>query len=260
MTRHHSFRVLSLALAAAAGFAQAPAGLPLLGSCDDTNDVKAAIRSTDTVQVHSSLAGSGQECYSVTVSIDGQEMRGYVLGTGHPAIAEYERVRARQPVIMPYVPPPLPPPEDPKAAKPAEPPAPQPVSMAGFRAVDLNGQSVDLDRMKAKTVIVYFWSPSNRRIAKDAETLEYVYSQYQQNGVEIVGVASGSTTNAVKQYCNQNEATWPQVMDSGRLAQQYHVDPAKPYLVLDQQRNVVAALPSATQIDTVLQKRLKGTL
>jgi peroxiredoxin len=161
---------------------------------------------------------------------------------------------------MPYIPPPPAPPEDPKAAKPAEPPAPQPVSLAGFRGVDLNGQSVDLDRMKANTVIVYFWSPNNRRLSKDSEMLDYIHEQYEHSGVQIVGVASGATASAVKQFCDQNEAIWPQVLDSGRLAQQYHVDPAKPYLVLDQQRNVVASVSSATQIDTVLQKRLKGTL
>ena len=245
MTRHQSFFALTLALAGTAGFAQAPGGLQLLASCDDTTDVKATIRTTDAVQVHSSLAGSGQQCYSVTASVDGQELRGYVLGAGHPAIVEYERVRARQPVIMPYIPPP---------------PAPQPVSLAGFRGVDLNGQSVDLDRMKANTVIVYFWSPNNRRLSKDSEMLDYIHEQYEHSGVQIVGVASGATASAVKQFCDQNEAIWPQVLDSGRLAQQYHVDPAKPYLVLDQQRNVVASVSSATQIDTVLQKRLKGTL
>jgi uncharacterized alpha/beta hydrolase family protein len=92
---------------------------------------------------------------------------------------------------------------------------------------------------------------------KDAEMLDYVYQQYQTNSVEIVGVASGSSAAAVKQIAEKNEAVWPQVMDSGRIAQQFHVDPAKPYLVLDQQRNVITTLSSATQIDAVLQQRLK---
>ena len=261
MTRYRYIHRFLLLLAGAVGFAQTPDRVALLASCDDSNDIKATVRMTDTVQVHSSLAESGQECFSVSATIDGQVVRGYILGDRHPAILDYERVRAKQPVIMPYVPPPAAPAEDAKDAKaPAEPATPQPANLAGLRGVDYNGRPVDIDRMKAKTVIVYFWSPNNRRLAKDTEGLDYIYEQYQPSGVEIVGVAGGSTPGAVRQFCEQNEAVWPQVIDSGKLAQQYHVDPAKPYLVLDQERNVVAALSSATQLDTVLHKRLKGTL
>jgi peroxiredoxin len=253
------FRTLPLVLTAALGAAQAEsAGLPLLGSCDDANDVKATIQKSDTVRIRFSMAGSGQECYSVSASVDGRVLDGYLLGADHPAIAEFERMRSRQPAIMPYVPPPPPPPEAEKPAAAAAPSAvPQPVSLAGMRGVDVNGRPVDLDRMKAKTIIVYFWSPGDRRGVKDAEMLDYVYQQYQPKSVEIVGVASGSSAQ-VKQICGKNEVVWPQVMDSGRIAQQYHVDPAKPYILLDQQRNVVATLSSATQIDAVLQQRLKA--
>jgi peroxiredoxin len=259
MTAKRFLRAFLLVFAAALGFAQAaPAGLPLLGGCDDANDVKATIQKSDAVRVRFSMAGSGQECYSVSATVDGRTVDGYLLGAEHPAIAEFERMRSRQPAIMPYVPPPPPPPESEKQAVPVAAPAvPQPVSLAGFRGVDVNGRQIDLDRMKAKTIIVYFWSPGNHRSVKDAEMLDYVYQQYQTNSVEIVGVASGSSAAAVKQIAEKNEAVWPQVMDSGRIAQQFHVDPAKPYLVLDQQRNVITTLSSATQIDAVLQQRFK---
>jgi peroxiredoxin len=259
MTTSRTYRAFSLAFVAALGFAQTPpTTLPLLKSCDDANDVRVMIQKSDTVRVRFSMAGAGQECYSVSVSLEDRVEEGYLLGAEHPAIADFERMRSKQPAIMPYVPPPPPPPESEKPAAPAAPPAvPQPVSLAGFRGVDVNGRSVDLDRMKAKTVIVYFWSPADRRGVKDAEMLDYVYEQYQPKSVEIVGVVSGSNARAVKQISEKNEAVWAQVMDSGRIAQQYHVDPAKPYLVLDQQRNVVATLSSANQIDSVLQQRLK---
>jgi peroxiredoxin len=251
-----------LPLLAPVMMAQAPASrLPLLASCEDANDVKVTIQKSDAVRVRFSMAGSGQDCYSVSASVDGRVVDGYLLGADHPAIAEFERMRSRQPAIMPYVPPPPPPPETGKPSAAAlsavASAAPQPVSLSGFRGVDVNGRPVDLDRMKAKTIIVYFWSPSDRRAVKDAEMLDYVYEQYQPKSVEIVGVASGSSATAVKQIAEKNEAVWPQVMDSGRIAQQYHVDPAKPYLLLDQQRNVVATMSSATQIDAVLQQRLK---
>jgi peroxiredoxin len=232
--------------------------LSLLASCSDVTGVKATIQKSDAVRVRFSMAGSGQDCYSVSASVDGRQVDGYLLGAEHPAIAEFERMRSRQPAIMPYVPPPPPPPEAEKpAAVAAPPPVPQPVSLAGFRGVDVNGRSIDLDRMKAKTVIVYFWSPGDRRAVKDAEMLDYVYEQYQPKGVEIVGVASGSTAAAVRQIAGKDEAVWPQVMDSGKIAQQYHVDPARPYVMLDQQRNVITTLSSANQIDAVLQQRLK---
>jgi len=251
--------VLAGTLLAPVMMAQVPEDrLSLLASCSDVTGVKATIQKSDAVRVRFSMAGSGQDCYSVSVSLGGSVVDGYLLGAEHPAIAEFERMRSSQPAIMPYVPPPPPAPVSDKPAAAAEPPAvPQPVSLAGFRGVDVNGRPVDLDRMKAKTIVVYFWSPSDRRAVKDSEGLEYVYDSYQQRSVEIVGVANSSNALAVRQICDRNEAIWPQILDGGGLAQQYHVDRAKPYLVLDQQRNVIATLSSATQIEGVLQRRLK---
>ncbi len=83
--------------------------------------------------------------------------------------------------------------------------------------------------------------------------MENVYEQFHARGVDVVGVASARSASQLLQVCRDNELVWPQIFDSGGIASRYHVDPAKPYLVLDQSRRVIASASSPLELDPVLQ-------
>ncbi len=208
-------------------------------------------------------AGSGP-CYAVTVTVNGNRIEGFLRGTDHPAIAAFDQdVRLHAAAI-----PDPPPPEPPKAAAnsapapataaapkpaPAEPPAPEPpLNFAGFRAVDINGNRVDLSAMHARNVVVYFWSARDRRSIKNADQMELVYDEFHPLGVDVVGIASAANANQLRQVSRDNEVVWPQVLDSGAIASRYHVNPANPYLLLDQSRKVIAAVSSPAQLPPLL--------
>ncbi len=228
-------------------------GLALFGSCDGGNPI-ATIRSSDPVQIRYSFAGGTETCYAVSATANGKEVEGFLLGAAHPMIAEFEKEARSHIPAIPDPPKPKPEPSpDAKEAKKDEPP-PMPTSFAGLRAVDYQGHSVNLAAMSAPTVVLYFWSAANRRSIKDSEALEQVYGTHHSKGVEVIGIAAASSAKRVQEICQENEFIWPQVLDSGKIASEHHVTPDKPYLILNRQRNVVAALSSAHEVDRVLKQ------
>ncbi len=83
-----------------------PAGVPLTEDCSDSAPVLANLSASAQVEVRSSVAGYAKTCYAVTAVVGGKPVKGYVLGSGLPAIAEFERERAA--VTAASIVPPLP--------------------------------------------------------------------------------------------------------------------------------------------------------
>src|SRR5579863_8168628 len=175
---------------------QSPAGFPLLKSCGDGAEVVATVLSSDEVKIRYSFATDGGTCYAVVATVEGQAVNGYLAGgahvenrPAHPAIVAFEQeIRTHVPEIpaTPPPPPPAPPapaaPGPPNAAAPSvsqEPPqeAPPPLSFAGFRAVDVEGNRVDLGTKRATNIVVYFWSADTRGI-KRVEGMENIFEHF----------------------------------------------------------------------------------
>ncbi|MBV8820390.1 MAG: hypothetical protein JO022_18665, partial [Acidobacteriaceae bacterium] len=142
---------------------------PVLASCSDPSEITAKVSSTDRVDVHFGLAEGDQTCYSITARVHGSQVQGYLLGKGHPAIAEFEKRLADS---IPIGPPP--PPAPPKPAQSAQVKEPEgPSSFAGLRGTDMNGRTLDLNRVPAPRVILYFWNPRDKRSVASVQMLEY---------------------------------------------------------------------------------------
>lgn len=277
--RKWSLKALAAAyalLAAAGARAQAPAAFPLLKSCGEGSETITTVGGSDPVKIRYSFATDAGTCYGVTATINGKTVDGYMVsgappkdshahsgnGPAHPAIVAFEReIRTYVPPIPappPAAPAPPAPPAAPKAAA-AQAPAPDPesalpqISFAGFRAVDIKGNRVDLSTKRATNVVVYFWSALEKRGIKKAEPMYNIYEQYHTRGVDVVGIASARSATQLLQICTDSEVEWPEILDSGGIASRYHVDPAKPYLLLDQNRKVIAAVDSPQALEAILK-------
>jgi peroxiredoxin len=274
---HTSGFALAL-LAAAYASAQEPAAFSLLKSCGEVSEATTTIRGSDPVQIRYGFSTDAGTCYAVTATVGGQTVDGYLLRleggreSQHPAIAAFEQELRKHlpptPVPDPPAPVPAASPTPAATAKiaasaassatatvsqeaPAQ--APEPLSFAGFRALDISGDRVDFSLSHTPTIVVYFWSASDRRGIQKAGEIENVYEKYHARGVDVIGVASAGSASQLRKVCNENEFVWPQIFDTGGIASRYHVDPAKPYLVLDQSRRVIATASSATDLDPVLK-------
>ena len=264
-------------LTAVCGYAQTPAGSPapapiqLTKSCASGSAAVATLGVSDHVKVRYSFMGDAGTCYAVTASIDGKSVDGYLIGAAHPDIAAFEQEVRTHAAMIPPPPPPAPAaaasapagspaspvaPKPPVAAKEVA-PAP-PLSFAGFRAVDINGERIDLSNRHAANVVVYFWSARTPRGIQSVEPMDAVYDNYHARGVDVVGIASAANSAQLTDVCRNHEIVWPQVLDSGGIASRYHVDPARPFLVLDQTRNVIASAPSVAALGPILDQITKN--
>jgi hypothetical protein len=106
----------------------------ILSECDPSSEVRALIAKDAPLAVHFAIA-SATTCYSVTATVDGKPVRGYVLDPGLDGVLAFEKAvsQARQNLIeAPQVlPPPVAPATD-SVAGPTDtkksPDAPEPVT------------------------------------------------------------------------------------------------------------------------------------
>ena len=116
-------KLLVFLLAAGCAFSQ---NVRIYAECDDASDVRAEVSRDAAIHVRYAITG-GAACYSVSATVDGKQVSGYILDASLPAVKAFEAKRAadeadsfaRMPVEAP------PPPAKPEAAA-SEPPAPKP--------------------------------------------------------------------------------------------------------------------------------------
>jgi hypothetical protein len=65
----------------------------LLSECDSSAEVLAQISKDSPLDIRFAIGGS-PTCYSVTATVGGKQIRGYVIAPGLDAIAAFERARA----------------------------------------------------------------------------------------------------------------------------------------------------------------------
>jgi hypothetical protein len=176
-------------------FFQAPVqpGVPLIDDCSAPSHVIATLAAGDPVQVRFSLAQAPQTCYAVTAEVEGKPVKGYVLGPGLKAIADFESGRpipvapvaavptpavAAAPLVAP-----VPAPKNPPA--PTQPAGPV---FADFSGRDLKGKPVALSAVKGKVILVCFWSPHNTDSLYEASLVTSLVGQLRKQGVNAVAV------------------------------------------------------------------------
>jgi hypothetical protein len=99
---------------------QAPADAPyqILSECDGSSAVRAQVSRDTPLEIRYSIAGA-PTCYSVTATVDGREIKGYVLDATLEAVQGFEKARAdaeREAFKLSPAPPPLLPAPKPAAA------------------------------------------------------------------------------------------------------------------------------------------------
>jgi hypothetical protein len=212
-----------------------PSGaVALLVDCEGSA-VKATIAPGDPVHVLRGMTLDGQSCYSVIATVGGEQVGGFLPPGAHPAVVEFARKMAQQSrqVQFTVVP------EEKKAAE-APPPPPPMVKFPQFRGTDMNGLPFSLNDVRARVVVVHFWSPRGPRTAHEAEILTYLYTSYRDKGLELVGVYKGISEDRLVSWCVNNEVTWPQIPDRQGLTAQVTALRPGPFYVLDRDHNVLA--------------------
>jgi len=73
--------------------ASAASGFRIVSACDESAEVRANIPKDAQLKIHSSVGG-GSPCYSVTATVEGKQIQGYVTDSSLDAVVAFEKANA----------------------------------------------------------------------------------------------------------------------------------------------------------------------
>ena len=90
---------------------------------------------------------------------------------------------------------------------------------ATFELVTLDGETITLDDLKGKVVVVDFWSSWCAPCKAEGPLLAETYREWRERGVEFVGIAIWDERSAVTDFIERNGIEYTNGIDqNGRIA------------------------------------------
>ncbi|MDE2741776.1 MAG: TlpA disulfide reductase family protein [Gemmatimonadota bacterium] len=82
-----------------------------------------------------------------------------------------------------------------------------------FAVVDVHGDTLRLSDFRGRHVLLDFWATNCGPCIKDTPELVEIYRANQAHGLEIIGISSDKSRDAVLRYVEKNGIEWPQVLE-----------------------------------------------
>ena len=90
----------------------------------------------------------------------------------------------------------------------------KPEEFLPFKVTTFKGQTVELEKLRGRVVVVNFWASWCGPCKMEARELEAVYKKYKEKGVEFVGIAVDDTDGAARAFIKEYNVTYPNAIDS----------------------------------------------
>jgi len=79
-------------------------------------------------------------------------------------------------------------------------------------------------QLRGKPVFMDFFATWCPPCNAEAPMVNAAYKQYASQGLQVVGVDVQENAQKAKQFVDQHQLTYPAVVDSGTLSDQYHIN------------------------------------
>lgn len=246
-------------------------GLPIVSAqtlratCDTASPEVAQVTPAQQARVVSAIAGGEQTCYEIVLRQDGEEITGYVLGEGLPAVAAFVRQRENAAVTSFEG-------QDrwarlaasqAKSLAKHHPAAasgkPDILAVFGnFSARDTTGKSISLSGLGGRVTLVTFWTPGSSTSIHQLVSIVPLYNEYKHRGLRAIGISADPNASHALAALDDIVLGWPQIPDQAGLAKQYDANPrAGTTLVLDSSHHIVAAGLSGPELELKVRQLLE---
>ena len=115
----------------------------------------------------------------------------------------------------------------------------------------LNGTSVSLSDYKGKYVILNFWATWCPPCRAEMPSMETLYRRFNSQGLEILAVDVGENTNTVQQFIQNNNYTFPILLDrNNRVSGIYGITALPTSYIIDREGKIIAKVVGSIHWDT----------
>jgi len=114
-----------------------------------------------------------------------------------------------------------------------------------FAFTDLEGNEVDLAKMKDKVILIDFWATWCGPCVAEMPNVIETYNKHNEAGFDVIGVSLDEDKAALKQFIERNKMPWPQYFDgkgwANEIAQRFGIGSIPATFLIGKDRKVVAS-------------------
>lgn len=123
----------------------------------------------------------------------------------------------------------------------------------------LNDETIDVDRLRGKVVLVVFWATWADPAKRDLPELNKLLAGGRGKGLELLGVNLDTERGSLDAYLRDNPVSWPQVFEPGgmdsRLANEFGIISLPTMFLVDKEGKVQnRSLRTAQEVEKQLEK------
>jgi len=137
----------------------------------------------------------------------------------------------------------------------------KPMEIAG---PTLDGEKVDIDKLKGKVVIVDFWASWCRPCIVAMPELKRLYAEYKEQGLQIIGVNLDNQKKSAVTAVDRLGLKWPNIFFGGEqvgfdnpLARKYEIQGIPAMFIVDRDGKVVATDLHGEELRRVIAEQIR---
>ena len=128
-----------------------------------------------------------------------------------------------------------------------------------FELQNLDGQSVSLNDLKGKPVLINFWATWCGPCVSEMPYIQEIYDEWSGKGLIVLAINIGDSSSEAEQFLQNHNLSLPVLLDTGKVvARRYNIRGIPTTFFIDKdgiiQEKIIGAFPNKEAIENRLDK------